>query len=152
MTSASNISPTRPEQARLSLKPAGPGTGFVDGAWWPASRDLAAELPALAAELGSRLGRVVSISYHIGVWELGPRKVDLDGATVRFAGYRTQHRDTVDVIGNQGRLTLLVVPPDADPGFARDAMAAAGERGNVDGIDALLHTHHEAEPALAGPR
>ena len=33
-----------------------------------------------------------------------------------------------------------------------DAMAAAGERGNVDGIDALLHTHHEAEPALAGPR
>jgi Family of unknown function (DUF5994) len=141
MTSASNVSPPRSDQPRLSLKQPGPSTGFVDGAWWPGSRDLAAELPALAAELGPRLGRVVSISYHLDAWERPPRKVDLHGAAVRLAGYRTQDVDTVDVIGSQGRLTLLVVPPEADPQLARDAMAAAGETGNTDRIHALLHGH-----------
>src|SRR2546423_14793772 len=29
---------------RLSLKPKAPTTGYVDGAWWPWSSDLAAEL------------------------------------------------------------------------------------------------------------
>jgi hypothetical protein len=36
---------------RLKLKPKAPTTGYVDGAWWPRSRDLSAELPAL---LGGR--------------------------------------------------------------------------------------------------
>ena len=152
MTSASNDSSSRPDQSRLSLKPPGPGTGSVDGGWWPGSRDLVPELRALAAELGTRLGRVVSISYHLGAWESTAHKIDIDGWAVRLAGYRTQHHDTVDVIGTQGRLTLLVVPPEADAGLARDALAAAGEQDNTEGIDALLHAHHEAEPALAGQR
>lgn len=40
-----------PSPVRLQLKPEGPTTGFVDGAWWPRSRDLAAELPSLATAL-----------------------------------------------------------------------------------------------------
>ena len=35
---------TRP---RLRLKPKAPTTGYVDGAWWPRSDDLAIELPDL---------------------------------------------------------------------------------------------------------
>jgi len=43
--------------ARLELKPDAPTTGYVDGGWWPRSRKLEAELPALVAALGQRLGR-----------------------------------------------------------------------------------------------
>jgi hypothetical protein len=39
------------QHLRLRMKPRGPVTGFVDGAWWPRSRNLAAEVPALLAEL-----------------------------------------------------------------------------------------------------
>ena len=34
---------------RLRLKPKAATTGFVDGGWWPRSRDFAVELPGLLA-------------------------------------------------------------------------------------------------------
>ena len=41
---------TPPEHTpRLRLKPKAPLSGYVDGAWWPRSDDLAAELPDLLA-------------------------------------------------------------------------------------------------------
>ena len=43
---------------RLRLRPKALTTGYVDGAWWPRSRDLAAELPALLAVPAVRLGGV----------------------------------------------------------------------------------------------
>jgi hypothetical protein len=53
------------EQPRLKLrrrrKPKAPTTGYVDGAWWPRSRDLAAELPVLIAVLAARLGSIVRV-------------------------------------------------------------------------------------------
>ena len=129
---------TRTDSRRLSLKPEAPTTGFVDGAWWPASRDLAAELPALAAAVTSRLGPVEAVSYNIDAWDVTPRRVAVGGAVVRMAGYHTQAHDTVDVRGARHRLTLLVVPPDTEPRTAAAALAAAGRAGNTDGLDALL--------------
>jgi hypothetical protein len=148
MTSASSTHGSATDRQRLSLKPDVSNTGFVDGAWWPASRDLAAELPALAAELEPRLGRVESVSYHLGAWESVPRKISINDEAVRLSGYRTQDRDTVDVIGGRRRLTLLIVPPETDPQAAQDALASAGRDGNTDDIDKLLHTG-AAEPALS---
>ncbi|MFD7400682.1 DUF5994 family protein, partial [Streptomyces virginiae] len=43
--------------ARLSLTPKTALAGQLDGAWWPRSRDLEAELPALAAALDETWGR-----------------------------------------------------------------------------------------------
>jgi Family of unknown function (DUF5994) len=148
MTSASTVSGSTTDRPRFSLKPDVSRTGFVDGGWWPASRDLAAELPALAAELEPRLGRVRSVSYHLGAWDTVPRRIDIDGAAVRLAGYRTQDHDTVDVISGRRRLTLLIVPPETDPQAAQHALAAAGQDGNVDGIEKLLRSG-AAEPALS---
>jgi Family of unknown function (DUF5994) len=148
MTSAPTVPDSTTDRQRLSLKPDVPSTGFVDGAWWPASRDLAAELPALAAELAPRLGRIESVSYHLGAWDTVPRRIDIDGAAVRLAGYRTQDHDTVDVISGRRRLTLLVVPPETDPQAAQDALAAAGRDGNADGIEKLLRSG-APEPALS---
>jgi hypothetical protein len=130
---------------RLRLKPQGPVTGFVDGGWWPRSRDLPAELPALLAVLAVRMGPVEGVSYNLDAWEPAPRRITLDGRLVRLAGYRSQNPATVDVLSAAHRVTLLVVAPDAAPASAHGALMAAGHRGNTERVDALLH----AEPATA---
>jgi hypothetical protein len=129
-----------PRHLRLSLKPRVPVTGRVDGGWWPRSRALAAEIPALVAALAVRLEAVESVSYNLDDWEPTARRVAVEGRLVRLAGYRTQHPDTIDVLGDRRRLTLLVVPPDHGPRAAHAALMAAGCRGNTDEIDALLLT------------
>lgn len=128
------------QHPRLSLKPPLPVTGQVDGGWWPRSRDLAAEIPALQAGLAERLGTVEGVSYHLGEWGTTTRRTSVEGHLVRLAGYHTQPLATVDVRGAQHRLTLLVVSPDAEPAAAHAALAAAGSPGNTDGIEALLHS------------
>ncbi len=145
MASGSITSPLHSSDAgadvRLRLKPAAPATGHVDGAWWPRSRDLATELPLLLAAVAERLGRVESVSYHLGDWDPVGRRVDVDGHVVRLSGFRFQRSDTVDVVGRRQRITLLVVPPEASPQRADDALDAGGDPGNTGTVDALLDPH-----------
>ena len=124
--------------ARLVLKPDGPVTGQVDGAWWPRSRDLAAELPDLIAGLAERIGPVEQLSYNLTAWTASPRKVTVNGSLVRLGGFRSQHPDTVDVLGAKRRLTLLVVPPAASPKAAQRVLQQAGRAGDTGGIEELL--------------
>ncbi len=123
---------------RLVLKPDGPVTGQVDGAWWPRSRDLAAELPDLIAGLADRIGSVERLSYNLTAWTASPRKVTVNGSLVRLGGFRSQHPDTLDVLGANQRLTLLVVPPDASPKAAQRVLQQAGRAGDTGGIEELL--------------
>jgi len=153
MTSASTIlnrsAPARSvddPRERLRLKPKAPSTGWVDGGWWPRSRDLAAELPGLLAVLAVRLGRIERVSYHLGEWGPTPRKISCGGGVVRLGGYRGQHANTVDVLGRGQRLTLLVVAPEASAQTAHVALMAAGHRGNTDNVDALLGYRQVARP------
>lgn len=125
---------------RLKLKPKAGTTGFVDGGWWPRSRDLQAEIPALVARLAVRLSPVERVSYNLAEWHTTPRKITADGEVVRLAGYRTQQPATIDVIGADQRLTLLVVPPGTQPQPAHAALLASGHRGNTDTIETLLST------------
>jgi len=136
--SAPQSAPSDNQHLRLRLKPRAPATGFVDGGWWPRSRDLPAELPALLAVLAVRLGPVESVSYNLDAWGPTPRKLTLDGRLVRLAGYRSQHPATIDVLSEGHRVTLLVVPPEATPEAAHGSLMAAGRRANTDRIDALL--------------
>lgn len=139
MTSASHtLTTTAADHQRLRLKPDAPTTGVVDGAWWPESRDLAAELPAMAAELTSRLGPVEAVSYNLDAWDATPGKVGVGRGVVRMSGFHSQAYATVDVVGARRRLTLLVVPPETDPRAADAALTAASREGNTDGVDALL--------------
>lgn len=121
---------------RLRLKPQGHTGGWVDGAWWPRSRDLPAELPELAAGLG----RLERVSYNISIWDVAlPRRAAVDGHRVRLEGFHSQHRHTVDVITtDQARLTLLVVPPESTPAAAQQLLATASRRDNADSIDELI--------------
>jgi len=138
MTSAPTISPTSLDTERLSLKSESAPPGFVDGAWWPASRDLAAEIPGLVAALAVRMGAVERVSYNIGAWNDVPRKVRVGNDVVRMDGFNTQAAAALNVVGNRHRLTLLVVPLEADEQAARRILAAASRDGNTEGIDALL--------------
>ena len=79
---------------RLRLKPRAATTGFVDGGWWPRSRDLAAELPRLLTVLSVRLGPIERVSFHLADWGPTTSKINVGGEVVRLAGYRSQHPDT----------------------------------------------------------
>ena len=125
---------------RLRLKLPGPTTGYVDGGWWPRSRDLATELHTLLPAVAPRLGLVERVSYHLSDWDPPVRKIHLDGSLVRLGGYRNQHPNTVDLVSARRVFTLLVVPPHTSPDSARRALTAAAEADNTDRIEKLLAT------------
>lgn len=135
---------------RLKLKPKAPARGYVDGAWWPRSRDLSTELPRLLAVLAIRLGPIERVSYNLTTWDAAPRRLDIDGRQLRLGGFRAQHPHTVDVIGPSGsRLTLLVLPPDTDPVAAHRTLMTASRRDNVDSVDRLLTLSAMTKPRRA---
>lgn len=143
MTSAPNTvtAPTAEEHAlRLRLKPKGPTTGYVDGAWWPRSADLVGELPELFAVLSVRLGRIERVTFHLGDFADPPRRIEYDGERVRLEGFRSQRAGTLTVIGasDRHRVTLLTVPSDANPEVAHDVQMAAAHRDGTDTVETLL--------------
>jgi len=155
MTSAPHSTIQHTNTARLALKP-GIGsrslaTGSVDGAWWPGSRDLAAQVPALLEALPTDLGRIERLSYNLAVWGATVRGLHVDGAVVHLAGYRTQNRDTVDVIGRDQVITLLVVPPEATEDAANRVLRAASSAGNTDNVGELLDAA-DAHPGVPVPQ
>jgi hypothetical protein len=143
MTSGSNVHPlTAPatrRSLRLRLKPKAAITGYVDGAWWPRSRDLAAELPELAGVLAVRLGPVRQVAFALAGWDAAPRRAEIGGRSVRLEGFRSQDANVVYVTGtNRRRISLLVVPPEAAEGAGHDAMMVAARPGNADSIAEIL--------------
>ena len=118
---------------RLKLKPRGSQAGYVDGSWWPRSRDLTVELPSLTRVLAIRLGRITRVTFPFAAWDIPPHQITADGAMVRLEGFRHQDEYIVHVSGpDRRRITLLVIPPDATTIAAHDAMMAASGRDNVD--------------------
>jgi len=138
MSSAPSTIPTHRDVERLRLKPDGPTTGVVDGGWWPASRDLAAELSDVIAAVAAQWGPVERVSYNLDVWQAVPRRIRTGGRVVRMGGFRSQAPELLKVIGERRMLTLLVVPPETDAEAAEHILATASRQGNTDDIAALL--------------
>lgn len=134
--------PIPPEHTpRLRLKPKAPTSGYVDGAWWPRSDDLTAELPDLLAVLSVRLGRIDRVLYNFSDWAKAPAKFATGGRAVRLDGYRNQPIDTVEVLGlDRQRIVLLVVPPHTDPDDAHAALMAAAHPNDASTVAGLLAT------------
>ncbi|CAM3924689.1 DUF5994 domain-containing protein [Mycobacterium senriense] len=141
--------PTPPlHTPRLRLKPKAPQSGFVDGAWWPHSDDLVAELPDLLAVLSVRLGPIGRVIYKLTEWSTAPAKLKLDAHTVRLDGYRRQPINTVEVLGlDRTRIVLLVVSPHTDPDQAHAVMMAAAGPENALTVDSLLMISAEESEA-----
>lgn len=132
---------TATQPSRVHLKPATPNTdqGYVDGAWWPRSRDLTTELPALFAALANRLGVIERMAYNLGEWQPTTRRLETGGVRVKLGGFHYQGANTIDVTGRDGlRVTLLVVPPDTPAATARKISLAAADELNVERTGTLL--------------
>jgi hypothetical protein len=131
------------------LKPKAPQSGHVDGAWWPRSDDLAAELPDLLAVLSVRLGRIDRVLYNVNEWAKAAAKLATGGRSVRLDGYSRQPANTIEVLGLYGHMiVLLVVPPDTDPDLAHEAMMTAAAPSNESMVGNLLGIgpHEEQGP------
>jgi hypothetical protein len=126
---------TRP---RLRLKPKAPATGYVDGAWWPRSDDLAIELPDLLTVLSVRLGAIKRVNFNLGDWATAPTEFEMEGELVRLGGSTGQPLDTIQVIGDKHKLVLLVVAPGTEQQPAHDAMMSAAAPDNDSTIEDLL--------------
>jgi Family of unknown function (DUF5994) len=124
---------------RLRLKPKAPQSGYVDGAWWPRSDDLATELPDLLAVLSVRLGPIDRVIFNSNEWATPSAKFATGGRRVRLDGYRLQPANTVEVLGlNRNKIVLLVVAPNADPDKAHAILMAAAAPSNDSTVDSLL--------------
>jgi hypothetical protein len=145
-------SPRHP--VRLRLKPKAPRTGYVDGAWWPRSRDLSAELPSLLTVLAVRLEQVERVTFNLAAWPAQPRRLRFGDADVRLEGFRSQPAATVTVIGawERHRLTLLVVPPETDPVVAHGILMTAAHRDDHRSPETLLGGHPGPELLTAGEK
>lgn len=135
-------SATRPEHTpRLRLKPKAPQTGHVDGAWWPRTDSLPAELPDLLAVLAVRLGPIDRVLYNVGEWSAPPARLVVGDRAVRLDGYRNQPPNSIEVLGlDRSRIALLVVPSHSDPDDAHTTMMAAAAPNNTSTVDGLLGT------------
>lgn len=142
--------PPRRASLRLRLKPMAAATGYVDGAWWPMSRDLTVALPALASVLAVRLGQVQRVAYSLSAWDPAPRRFEVAGYRVRLEGFSYQNRNVIHVTGsNRGRISLLVVPPEMTDAAGHDALMIAGRRGNADLPEEILAAFSLPRPRVA---
>ncbi len=111
---------------RLRLKPYRTASEHVDGAWWPRSSNLVAELPALLTSVADRLGPVVMVGYRRNGWEQTPPMADVDGRPVELLAFTSDEPTSVILIGEDGRhLTLHVIRADAGQEVARRALEQA---------------------------
>ncbi len=125
---------------RLALAPVGSAPALLDGAWWPRSRDLFAELPALAAVLDPLWGRITRITVNPAQWPAVPRKVPVAGHVVKAGCFRDEQdpHELLLLSYHVGRWNLLVVPPGTDPVRAAWLMAAASDPRRGDSASRLM--------------
>ncbi|MFJ1569346.1 DUF5994 family protein [Streptomyces erythrochromogenes] len=136
-TAPRDLAAERP--ARLSLTPKTNLGGLLDGAWWPRSRDLAAELPALAAALDETWGRITRVSVNPTRWPVVPRTVAVAGHVLHVGWFTEQDPDKMILLSyTVGRWDLLVIPPETEPAAAARLMAAAAVPGSVMAAGVLM--------------
>jgi hypothetical protein len=113
----------------------------LDGAWWPSTHDLAAELVQLAEMLPARLGGIVHAYYSKPLWRATPRWIVLrNGRQVRtgvFIGTADPNRVLLRMSSRRS-LRLMVVPPSLPADLAAWAMAAASSAANRGSASDLL--------------
>jgi hypothetical protein len=130
--------PARRQLLRLTLNPR-PGSGAVQGGWWPRSLDPLAEFPALIAGIAMRLGPVTRLTYNLDTWGGAPWCLVVDGETVCLEGFHSIDPGTVKVSGQEwGRRVLLIVPPDTASEAAEVELAGAADPMSLDGAGQVL--------------
>ncbi|MER6343517.1 DUF5994 family protein [Streptomyces sp. NPDC001595] len=128
----------RPGCALLRLETIASREGVLDGAWWPRSRDIAAELPALLSALIPHIGPVTRVGLDTAAWEDLPTRLVVDDQVVHIDSFPVGDGTVLITRGDQDIFSLLVVPPDTAPDAARVAMAQAVRADNVSQAEQIL--------------
>ncbi|MCC2308912.1 DUF5994 family protein [Cellulomonas chengniuliangii] len=125
------VQPVPEAVVRLEIAPEAT-EGPVQGAWWPWSRDLAVQAPALLSAVGSACGTsVVHLVYDRLSWDPVPHRLPLGDRYVKTGWFdlADPHQVSLHLYGGR-RLVLLVVPPEAGRRTALRAMHQAADRHN----------------------
>lgn len=150
MTATAPTTPTSapPFPLRISLAPRGPVPARIDGAWWPYSRNLTAELPALTGVLDTRWDRITRVTVNPACWPVIPRKVQVGGHVVKV-GWFEQEQDPHQLMllsYRSGRWDLLVIPPETPADTAAWLMAAAADPQRTSTGSALMDEAAARQP------
>ncbi|MHC5701072.1 hypothetical protein HHX38_18615 [Streptomyces sp. PKU-MA01144] len=121
----------RPGTALLRLETTRSRQGVLDGAWWPRTRDVAREVPALVSALVEHLGPVSRVGLDAGAWNAIPTRLVVDDQIVHLDSFPVGDGTVLITRGDRDHFALMVVPPDTEPDAARAAMARAVQADNV---------------------
>ncbi|MEU5597177.1 DUF5994 family protein [Streptomyces sp. NPDC020298] len=126
---------------RLTLARAGAPPALIDGAWWPRSRNLTEQLPALVEYLDPLWGRITRVAVSRTFWPVIPGEVPAHGHMVRV-GWSNAGQDPHKLLllsYTFGRWDLLVIPPETEPATAARLMATATDPSRNRTASGLMH-------------
>ncbi|MFD9094959.1 DUF5994 family protein [Streptomyces collinus] len=126
---------------RLTLAPGDAPPALIDGAWWPRSRNLTEQLPALVECLDPLWGRITRIAVSRTFWPVIPGEVPAHGHMVRVGwSHAWQDPHTLLLLSHTfGRWDLLVIPPETAPATAARLMATATDPSRSLTATGLIH-------------
>lgn len=113
------------------------GSGPVDGAWWPRSRDLQVEVADLIDHFPHRVGRISRALFSRPDWdsvagEPSLHKIRAARGSVKVGSFPSDDTHLVVLSMATGeRLRLLVVPHDTAPELAERILAQAADDRNA---------------------
>jgi hypothetical protein len=138
--------------ALLRLETTQSRTGILDGAWWPHSRDIATELPALVKALTEHLGPITRVGLDASAWDGLPTRLVIDGRVVHLDSDPVGDDTVLITRGQNDHFALLLVPPDTPTEAAHAAMARAVRVDNITRASQLLVAVVDpAHPRTGGP-
>ncbi|MGG8409055.1 DUF5994 family protein [Streptomyces sp. 12297] len=121
----------QPGTALLRLETTQSRKGLLDGAWWPRTRDIETELPALISVLTGHLGPITRVGVDASAWNGLPPRLVVDGQVVHLDSDPVGDDTVLVTRGDNDHFALLVVPPDTTADAAREAMARAVRADNI---------------------
>lgn len=122
------------------------GNGPLDGAWWPRSTDLSAQIePLVDAVNAAVVGRVTRLTYDRRRWGPVPRRLPYRGRHIKNGWFdmTDPHQMALTLLSGT-RLVLLVIPPDLAAEQAVWALHRAVEASNTLGPLQILRQARSA--------
>ncbi|MFD7019314.1 DUF5994 family protein [Streptomyces sp. NPDC059161] len=142
----------KPGTALLRLETTSSREGRLDGAWWPRTRDIETELPALISVLTGHLGSITRVGLDASAWNGLPTRLVIDGQAVHLDSHPVGDDTVLITRGYNDHFALLLVPPDTTADAAREAMAHAVRADNItQATQILIATTPEPEDGDADP-
>lgn len=144
---------TRAQTLRLSLAPFPPGSGMLDGAWWPRTREIDREVAELVDQFPPAAGRIGRVLFSRPDWSTHPHHIRAARGFVKTGSFPSDDTHVVLLkLATGSQLKVLVVPPDTTDPDARGLMAAAVAQDNRRSGPELLGAVARRGPEESGAR